>query len=178
MLSVATANFMLILTTLQRRKIYMLVRPGGGDGNHGGWLYITRLDPVLINIPLVCIMVRGSEKKFIHTLGKWTHFKKITLNSSFSSVAQSCLTLWEPMDCSTPDLPVHHQLPEFTQTHVHWVGDAIQPSHPLSSPPPAFHPSQHQGLCKWVSSLHQVAKVLECQLQHQSFQWISRTDFF
>ena len=82
------------------------------------------------------------------------------------------------MDCSTPGLPVHHQLPEFTQTHVHWVGDAIQPSHPLSPPsPPAFNLSQHQGLFKWVSSSHQVARVLEFQLQHQSFQWIFRTDF-
>ena len=76
-----------------------------------------------------------------------------------SSVAQSCLTLCNPMDCSTPDLPVHHQLPEFTQTRVYWVSDAIQPSHPLSSPsPPTFDLSQHQGLFKWVSSSHQVAK--------------------
>ena len=75
----------------------------------------------------------------------------------FSSVAQSCPTLCDPMNHSTPGLPVHHQLPEFTQTHVHWVGDTIQPSHPLSSPsPPAFNLSQHQGLFKWVSSLHQV----------------------
>ena len=96
----------------------------------------------------------------------------------FSSVAQSCPTLCDPMDCSTPGLPVHHQLPEFTQTHVHWVGDAIQPSHPLLSPsPPAFNLSQHQGLFQWVSSSNQVAKVLEFQLQHQSFQWIFRTDF-
>ena len=96
----------------------------------------------------------------------------------FSSVAQSCPTVCDPMDCSLPGLPVHCQLPEFTQTHVHWVSDAIQPSHPLSSPsPPAFSLSQHQGLCQWVSSSHQVAKVLEFQLQHQSFQWIFRTDF-
>ena len=81
-------------------------------------------------------------------------------------------SLW-PMDCSMPGLPVHHQLLEFTQTRVCWVGDAIQPSHPLSSPsPPTFNLSQHQGLFKWVSSLHQVAKVLEFHLQHQSFQWI------
>ena len=76
-------------------------------------------------------------------------------------VAQLCPTLCNPVDCSPPDLPVHHQLPEFTQTHVHWVGDAIQPSHPLSSPsPPDLSLSQHQGLFKWVSSSHQVAKVL------------------
>ena len=95
----------------------------------------------------------------------------------FSSVAQLCLTLWNPMDCM-PGLPVHHQLPEFTQTHVHWVGDAIQPSHPLSSPSlPHFNFSQEQDLFKWVSSSHKVAKVLEFQLQHQSFQWIFRLDF-
>ena len=146
-------------------------------------------------------------------------------------------TLCRPMDCSTSGFPVHHQLPEPTQTHVHWVGDAIQPSRPLLSPypsafnlsqhqfssfaqlffvtpctaahqaslsitnswslfklisiesvmpsnhlillspsPPAFNLSQHQGLFKWVSSSHQVAKVLEFQLQHPSFQWIFRTD--
>ena len=96
----------------------------------------------------------------------------------FSSVAQSCPTLCDPMNCSMPGLPVHHQLPESTHTHVHRVGDAIQPSHPLSSPsPPALNLSQHQGLCKWVSSLHQVAKVLEFQLQHQSFHWTPRTDY-
>ena len=88
----------------------------------------------------------------------------------FSSVAQSCLTLCNPTNHSTPGLPVHHQLPESTQTHVHWVGDAIQPSHPLLSPsPPALNFSQHQGLFKQVSSSHQVAKVLEFQFQHQSF---------
>ena len=82
------------------------------------------------------------------------------------------------MDCNTPGFPVHHQLLEFAQTHVHQVSDAIQPSHPLLSPsPPAFNLSQHQGLFQWVSSLHQRAKVLEFQLQHQSFQWIFRTDF-
>ena len=98
-------------------------------------------------------------------------------SAQFSSVAQSCPTLCNPMNCSTPGLPVHHQLPEFTQTHVHWVGDVIQPSHPLSSPfPPAPNPSQHQSLFQWVNSSHEVAKVLEFQLQHQSFQWTPRTD--
>ena len=91
--------------------------------------------------------------------------KDIIESVQFSSVAQSCLTLCNPMNRSTPGLPVHHQLPEFTQTHVHWVGDAIQPSHPLSSPsPPALNLSQHQGFFKWVSSSHHVAKVLEFQL--------------
>ena len=96
----------------------------------------------------------------------------------FSSVTQLCPTLCEPIDSGMPGFPVHHQLPELAQTHFHQVSDAIQPSHPLSSPsPPAFNLSQHQGLFQWVSSLHQVAKVLEFQLQHQSFQWIFRTDF-
>ena len=95
----------------------------------------------------------------------------------FSSVTQSCPTLCNPMSCSTPGLPVYHQLLESIQTHVHWVGDTIQPSHPLSSPfPPALNLSQHQGLFQWVSSSHQVAKVLEFQLQHLSFQWTHRTD--
>ena len=82
--------------------------------------------------------------------------------SQFSSVAQSCPTLCDPMNRSTPGLPVHHQLLEFTQTHVHWISDAIQPSHPLLSPsPPAPNPSQHQSLFQWVNSSHEVAKVLE-----------------
>ena len=98
-------------------------------------------------------------------------------SAQFSSVTQLCPTLCNPMNRSTPGLPVHHQLPEFTQTQVHRVGDAIQPSHPLSSPsPPALNPSQHQGLFQWVNPLHEVAKVLEFQLQHQSFQWTPRTN--
>ena len=92
------------------------------------------------------------------------------IKDQFSSAAQSCPTLCHPMDCSTPGLPAHQQLPEFTQTeftHVHWVSDAIQSFHPLSAPSPStFNLSQHQGLFKWVSSSHQVAKVLEFQLQH------------
>ena len=96
---------------------------------------------------------------------------------TFNSVQFSCSVMSDicnPMDCSMPGLPVHHQLPEFTQTNVHWVGDSIQTSHPLSSPcPPAFNLSQHQGLFKWVSSLHKVAKVLEFQSQRQ---WPLRTD--
>ena len=95
----------------------------------------------------------------------------------FSSVAQSYPTLCDPMNCCTPGLPVHHQLPESTQTYVYWVSDTMQPSHLLSSPsPPALNLSQHQGLFKWISSLHRVAKVLEFQLQHQSLQWTLRTD--
>ena len=104
--------------------------------------------------------------------------KKIwDISIQFSSVTQSRLTLCDPMNYSMPGLPVHHQLPEFTQTHVHWVGDAIEPSHALSSPSPsAPNPSQHQGLSQWVNSSHEVAKVLEFQFQHQSFQWTPRTD--
>ena len=95
----------------------------------------------------------------------------------FSSVAQLCLTLCNTMNRSTPGLPVHHQLPKFTQTHVHRVGDAIQPSHPLLSPsPPAPNPSQHQSLFQWVNSSHEVSKVLEFQLQHHSFQRTPRAD--
>ena len=86
-------------------------------------------------LPLGCMKYRICRHPFI-----------ITKTHQFSSVTQSCLTLCDPMDCSTPGFPVHHQLPENTQTHVHWVGDAIQPSHPLSSPsPPAFSLSHHQG---------------------------------
>ena len=97
------------------------------------------------------------------------------LGTQFSSVqSQSCPTLCDLMDCSTPGLPFHHQLPEL----VHWVGDAIQPSHPLwFASPPTYNLSQNQGLFQRVSSLHQMAKVLEFQLQHQFFQWIFRTDF-
>ena len=93
------------------------------------------------------------------------------LPSQFRSGAQAYLTFCNTMDYSMPGFPVHHQLPEFAQAHVHQVADAIQPSHPLSSPyPPAFNLSQHQGLFQGVSSSIQVAKVLELQLQHQSFQ--------
>ena len=96
------------------------------------------------------------------TNGKITHVYQIR------SVTQSCPTLCDPMNRSTPGLPIHHQLPEFTQTHVHRVSDAIQPSHLLSSPsPPAPNPSHHQSLFQWVNSSHEVAKVLEFQLQHQ-----------
>ena len=94
------------------------------------------------------------------------------------SVTMSCPTLWDPRDYSTPGFLVLHYNPDFIQIRVHWVSDAIQPSHPLLSPPlPAFSLSQLQSLFQWVDPLHQVAKVLELQLQHQSFQWIFRIDF-
>ena len=127
------------------------------------------------------------KKNMIHVM-TWINLKIImlhersqqklhTISVQFSLVPPSCLTLCDLMDCSTPGFPVHHQLPELAQTHVHWVGDAIQPSHPQLFPSPAFNLSQHQSLFQWVSSLHQVAKVLKFQLQHQSFQWRFRTDF-
>ena len=110
------------------------------------------------------------------------HFPLISICSDlissvqFSSVPELCLTLCNPKNCIMPGLPVYHQIPGFTQTHVHWVSDAINPSHPLLSPSPAFNLSQYQGLFQWVSSLHQVSKVLEFQLQGQFFQWIFRTE--
>ena len=146
--------------------------------------------PGLLRLPLPVFslekMPLGTKLVILQSLSHFVYlFSKITVRSSvvhslhvqFSSVAQSCLTLCDLMNRSMPGLPVHHKLPGFTQTHVHQVGDAIQPSHPLSSPPPpAPNPSQHQGLFKWITSSHQVAKVLEVQLQHQSFQWTPRTD--
>ena len=101
------------------------------------------------------------------------------MDYQFSSVAQSSPTLWDPMDCSTLGFPVHHRLLEFVQTHICRVGDAIQPSHPLSSPsPPTFNLSQHQGLFQWVSSSHRMAKVLEFQLQHQSVLLMNTQNWF
>ena len=94
----------------------------------------------------------------------------------FSSVTQWCLTLCDPMDCGTPGLPVYHQLPEFTQTHVHWVSDIIQPPHPLLSPsPPTFDLSHHQGL-QMSQLFASGGQIVLFQLQHHSFQWIFRTD--
>ena len=121
-------------------------------------------------------------RHLIILLCELAYFKLICLVSMSSfcccSFTQSGLTLCNPMDCSMPSFPVLHHLPEFAHTHVHWVSDAIQPPHPLSPPsPPALNLSQHQGLFQWVSSSHQVAKIQEFQLQHQSFQWVFRTDF-
>ena len=119
---------------------------------------------------LVCKIPQTAEPGRLLSVGSqkvgldWAHrhILEKAIISYFSSVTQSCLTLCDPMDCSMPGPPIHHQLLEFTQTHVHWVGDAIQPSHPWLSPsPPALNLSQHQGLFKRVSSLHQVTKILE-----------------
>ena len=108
------------------------------------------------------------------------NFFKISVNSykiCCCPVVKSWPTLCNLINCSTLGFLVFHYFPEFAQTHVHWVSDAIQPSHSLSPPsPPALNLSQHQGLFQWVSSSHQVAKVLKLQLQHQYFQWIFRTD--
>ena len=101
----------------------------------------------------------------------------VTFATGRAPGSRQCPTLCDPMNRSMPGHPVHHQLPEYTKTRVHWVGNVFQLFHPLSSPSsPALNLSQLQGISKWVSSLHQVAKVLEFQLQYQSFQWTSRTD--
>ena len=123
-----------------------------------------------------------SLKQFLRAILSAACQAAVISSVQINSVTQLCLNLCDAMDCSMPGFPVHHQLPELTQTHVHWVGDAIQPTHPLLSPtPPVFNLSLHQGnesvLFKWVSSSHQVAEALEFKFQHQSFQWIFRTDF-
>ena len=119
--------------------------------NHYIYLYIYIIIHIYNDTVSVCFNLQSGNE--IHT-------HRITDSFQFSSVAQSCPTLCDPIDCSIPGLPVHHQLPELAKTHVHWVGDAIQPSHPLSSPSPlAFSLSQHQDLFQWVSSLHLVASV-------------------
>ena len=115
----------------------------------------------------------------------WTQLQLLIVWGNFYIIKRNVVVVWslshalslcDPMDCSIPGFPVLRYLPEFSQTHVHWVDDAIQPSHPFS-PRPAFNLSHHQGLFQWVGSSHQVAKVLELQLQHQFFQWIFRVDF-
>ena len=127
---------------------------------------------------LTCIQVSPEAGKVVwysHLLNKSTfhcdpHSQRLSVQ--FSSVAWSCPTLCDPMNRSTPDLPVHHQLLEFTQTHVHRVCDAIQPSHPLSSPSsPAPNPSQHQSLFQWVNSSHEVAKCPLNFISHSPFIW-------
>ena len=140
------------------------------------WLLVLR--PLDSRLNHTCSFL-GFQLVDPRTFPSHTHMSLFLItNISVSSVAQSCPTLCNPMDCSVPGLPVHHQLLEFTQTHVHWVCDAIQPSHSLSSPSPsALNLSQHQGLFQWVNSSHEVAKALEFQLQHQAFQWIFRIDF-
>ena len=152
------------------------------EKNWQTWLFILFLDIVFYSWDYYNHLVTTLRMKptltvtlTVNLQTTWVWIAQV--HFQFSSFAQSCLTLCDPMNCSMPGLPLHHQLPEFTQTHVRWVGDAIQPSHPVSSlSPPAPNPSQNQGLFQRVSSLHQVAKVLEFQLQHQFFQWTPRTD--
>ena len=147
-----------------------------------GWNYILPLHgswvQSLVRELRSYMQLGAAETKQNKKRKQWSPILYFVLESvQFSSVTQLYLTLCDPMDYSTLGLPVHHQFLEFTQTDVHWVSDAIQPSHPLSSPyPPAFNLSQHQGLFQWVGSLHQVARGLKHQLQHQSFQWIFRVD--
>ena len=113
---------------------------------------LSRYSPKVDNL---CTRLSFGEELRLSQMGH------VVSSVKFSSVTQLCLTLCDPMDCNMPSFPVYHQLPKLAQTHVHGVSDAIQPSHPLLSPsPPAFNLSQHQGLFQWVSSLHQVAKVL------------------
>ena len=163
------------------------------NGNHLADLY--NCSPIVINLAsMICypftlffswgiLLYHYHHTCHILTVNNFTNYSTVLLCHSFcliqfSSVAQSSPILCEPMDCSTPGFPIHHQLPELAQTHVNQVSDAIQPSHPLSClSPPAFNISQHQGLFQWVSSSHQVAKVLEFQLWHQSLQWIFRIAF-
>ena len=178
--------------------------PGVGDGQGGlaccdSWgckesNMTERLDWIEAILSLFLCMVWGCVLTSLTDLAvqlsqhlslfQWVSFlhqvaQSIGVSASLSDQIRldQLLTLCDPMNRSMPGLPVHHQLPEFTQTHVHWVGDAIQPSHLLSSSSsPALSLSQHQGLFKWVNTSHQMAKVLEFQLQHQSFQWKPRTD--
>ena len=141
------------------------------------------LDRVAISFPRefsqprdgTCVSCIG--RQILYLWATWEALVSVFSSVRFSRSVMSEI-LCDPMDGSTPGLPVHPQLPELAQIQVHQVGGAIQPSHPLSSPSlPTFNLSQHQGLFQWVSSSHQVAKVLEFQLQHQSFQWIFGTDF-
>ena len=140
--------------------------PGTGEP---GWL------------PAICGVAQSQTRlKWLSSSTHRGNNNYIYTSVQFSLVTQSCPTPCDPMDCRTPGLPICHQLLEFTQTNVHWMGDAIQPSpsHPLSSPsPPTFNLSQQQGLFQWVNSSHQVARVLEFQLSHWSFQWIFRKKF-
>jgi len=148
---------MILFSTLPSWKIKHFVYWSGSD-LHGIELYF-------IHFLCLCMLYYMCIHIYMHAV-----------YVQFSSVTQLCPTLCDSMNHSTPGLPVHHQLPEFTQTHAPWVGDAIQPSHPPLSPSlPALNLSQHQGLFKWVSFSHQVAIVLDFQLQHQSFQWTPRT---
>ena len=164
------ANYLIMFSPGQKMRWFLIKYHGINDDWHVLVLYIY----YLYKLNYICHAVFSASH--IWSPERLSCWPKFTL--SFSSVTQPCPSLCDPKVYSMPGFPVHHQLPELAQIHVHRISDAIQPSHPLSSPSPlAFNPSQHQGLFQWVSSSHQVAKVLEHQLQHQSFQWIFRTDF-
>ena len=152
--------------------------PGGEHGNTHSSILYWRIPWIEDPIGSQWVRYDWSDFAFMHNLlFIFTSLLDSNFFIQFSSITQSCLTLCNPINRSTPGLPVHHQLLELTQTHVHQVGDAIQPSHPLLSPSsPAPNPSQHQGLFQWVNSSLEVAKILEFQLQHQSFQLTPRTD--
>ena len=138
--------------------------------------FISKQNLQLANILSFCIFMENHC--ILHYVSSSNTEILIFVYLQFSSVTQLCPVLCEPMDCSTLGFSVHHQLPEIAQTHVHWVSDDIQQPHPLLSPaPPAFNISQHQSIFQRGSSLHQVARLLKFQLQHQSFQWIFRTHF-
>ena len=129
------------------------------------------------NLFVICDLLTCIFNIYISYLPLATSFLKANNCPISCSIVKLCLTLCDPMNCSSASFSVHHYLPEFAQTHVHWVSDAIRPSHSLSPPPPpALNFSQHQGLFQPVSSSHQVAKVLELQLQ--SFQWMNIEGWF
>ena len=159
---------------LMMYSAYKLIKQG--DNIQPWYTPFPVLNQYVVPCPVLTV-VSCPVNRFIRTQVRWSGIRdRGSVSIQFSSVTQSCPTLCNPMDYSTPGFPVHHQFPELAQTHAHQVGDAIQPSHPLFSS--CLHLSQHQGLFQWVSSPHQVAKVLEFQLQHPSFQWIFRTIFF
>ena len=134
----------------------------------GHILHIFHTSEMILYRKILYICQQSRKYIWFHVLF-YCHLAMCFSSVQFSSVAQSCQTFCDPMNRSMSGLPVHPQLPEFTQIHVHWVGDAIQSSHPLSSlSPSSLNLSQHEGLFKWVNSLHQVVKVLEFQLQHSS----------
>ena len=159
-----------------------IFRPDSSDGKWEtwpGWSLWSPSGPWFHYRNITCQNKIKQTDEFlnVHSSGQLSLLTVCVLSSQlFKSLSH--VRLCDSMNCSMPGFSVHYYLPELAQTHVHWVSDAIQPSHPLSPPPPlALSFSQHQGLFQWVGSLKQVAKLLELQLQYQSFQWIFRVDF-